>query len=179
MQNKKIVVLIALVAFLVGLVGMIICVTPGQTAPDRLVAKYVKAINAGNIEKIRKMGMASVVSDAMGSQLGGLLGSVQDGLSGDAFDKDQQAPTDKIYNALKKSAFSVTGELPEDFKEIKSVKVVGCVDGERESYMGLTGMNVGVVLEITFVDAEGETQSVCCAENIGVIRYKNKNYIAG
>ena len=175
MKNKKIAVLIALLAALVGLVGVIICVLPDQTSPDRLISNYVKAINAGNTDKMRQMGIASVLSDKLGSQLGNLQG----GLSGDAFDKDQQTHTDKIHKALNTSAFNVISDLPEGFKEIKSVKVVGCVDGEEESYMNLIGMNVGVVLEITFVDAEDNTQSICCAENIGVIRYNNKYYIAG
>ena len=175
MKNKKIAILIALAAVLIGLIGTVICILPSQTSPDKLVANYVKAINAGNTDKMRQMGIASVLSEALGSQLGNLQG----GFSGDAFDADQQTPSDKIYNALNKSAFYVTDDLPEDFKEIKSVKVVGCVDGEEESYMGLTGLNVGVVLEITFVDAEDNTQSICCAENIGVIRHKNKYYIAG
>ncbi len=181
MNNKKILVLIALIAALAGLIGVVVCVLPGQTKPDKVVAKYVAAINAGNTEKMKAMDASTILKDALGSQLGGLgdqLDDLQQGL-GSVLDKDESVSTDKIYTALEKSAFSITGALPEDFKEIKSVKVVGCVDGEPESYMGMTGLSVGVILEITYVDAEGEIQTLCEDETVGLILYKNRYYIGG
>ena len=178
MNNKKLMVIIALAVFLVGLVGAIICITPSQTPEEKLIGKYVNAINKGDTEKMHVLGIASVISDALGSQLGGLLDGIGSGISGDAFDEDEK-PTDKIYTALLSSPFSVTDDIPENFKEIKSVEVIGCVVGEQQNIMSLQGTNVGVVLEITFVDAEDNTQTVCCAENIGVIKYKSDYYISG
>ena len=115
MKNKKLVVLIALAAFLVGLIGAIICVIPSQTAEERLISKYVSAINKGDTEKMNKLSIASVISDALGSQLGGLLDGSDDSLSDDAFAKDEE-PVDKIYEALVQSAFDVADDIPEDHR---------------------------------------------------------------
>lgn len=168
MNNKKIMVLAALLAFLVGLIGLIVCVVPGQTAPDKAISKYISAVNSCNLEKMHELSASSVLSGMLG-QSGG-MGNIYG---------DESAPADKIYTALQSSVFDAASDLPEDFKEIKSVNLVGCVDGELESAMGITGMNVRVVLEVEYVDGEGNAQSLYSTENIGLIKYGSKYYITG
>ena len=168
MNNKKLMVLVALLAFLVGLIGLIICVVPGQTAPDKAVSKYISAVNNCDLEKMHEMSASSVIGGMLG-QSGGLGGNY----GGEA------APVDKVYAALQSSVFDIAGQLPEDFQEVKSLELVGCVDGETESFMGLSGMNVRVVLELEYVDAEGNTQTLCGTESVGLIKYGSKYYISG
>ncbi len=170
MNNKKIMALVALLAVLIGLIGVIVCVTPGQNAPERLISNYVSAINSCNTAKMQKMGAASFMSE--------MMGGVYSDLSA-AFGNVEAAPADSVYSALQSSAFGAVNGLPDGVTEVKAVKVVGCVVGEQESYMGLIGMNVTVVLEVSYVDAEGETQSLYSTESVGVMKYRNKYYIAG
>ena len=168
MNNKKIMVLVALLVFLVGLIGLIVCVVPSQTAPDKAISKYISAVNSCDLEKMHEMSASSVLSGMLG-QSGG-LGNIYG---------DENAPVDKIYAALQSSVFDIASDLPENFTEIKSVNLVGCVDGEMESFMGLSGMNVRVVLEVEYVDAEGNAQTLCSTESVGLIKYGSKYYISG
>ena len=171
MKNKKWMALVALLAALAGLIGLIVCITPSQTAADKTVSQYVAAINKANTEKMHKLDASTVLSDALGGLVSGLGSSYDESL--------EDYGDDKIYGALQLSTFSAAGYLPDNVEKIKSVKLVGCVDGEQSSYLGLTGMNVFAVLEIVYEDTDGQTQSMYCNESIGLLLYKNNYYIIG
>lgn len=174
MKNKKIMVLVALAVALVGLIGVIICVLPGQTATDKMVSKYVKAINAGDTEAIYNMSASAMLTDSFNSQWGDLFGN----LPGNVLDGEKETPADKVYAGLQKSVFNASDCLPTDFKQVKSVKVVGCVEGEEKNYSSMPAIAADVVLEITYVDAEDNTQTVTYTEGITVVKYRGKRYIA-
>lgn len=165
MKGSRIIAFAALLAVLAGIVGIIVCLQPSQSAPDKVISNYVSAINAVKVEKMNKYTFASVASDALGGLLGGQVDDLLD--SGNATD---------IYGALQCSTFSTSG-LPADLTKVTSVKLVGCVDGETESYMGLTGMSVTAVLQIDYEDANGDAQTLNTTEYVGLILYKNKYYI--
>lgn len=167
---KKIIAFVALFAVLAGIVGVIVCVLPSQSDPDKIISKYVSAINDVKVEKMKKYSFSTVAADALGELMGGQ--------TDDLFGGDDTTPADGIYGALQKSVFSLQG-LPEDLKQVTSVKLVGCVDGEKETAMNLTGLNVKAVLQIEYEDANGEAQTLNTSENIGLILYKNKYYIVG
>lgn len=176
MKTKKWIALIALVAVIAGMVGVIVCLVPGQTDSGKALAKYVAAINKGDTKAMKAMDFRSVMAQAFSAQLSG---SELEGLE-DMFDNDSDelVSNDKIYKTLAASNLSIANRLPEDFKQIESVKIVGSTDGEAESYMGITGMNVALVLELTYVDAEGKTQTVTQMEDVAVILYNRDYYVA-
>lgn len=177
MKTKKWMALIALVAIIAGLIGVIVCLVPGQTDSGKVVAKYVAAINKGDIQTLKSMDFTTVMAQAMGSQMGGAgLGDLEDLLDGDS---NESASGDAIYTALGKSIFDIADRLPEGFQKIESVKVIGCADGEPESLLGLTGYSVEVALELTYVDAEGQTKTITEMEDIGLIFYNKQYYVAG
>lgn len=169
MKGSKIIAFVALLAVLAGIVGVIVCVLPSQSAPDKAISAYVSAINAVKVEKMNKYTFASVASDALGNLFGGQLD--------DLVNSGEATPVNGIYGALQKSTFSVSG-LPDDLTKVTSVKLIGCVDGETETYLGMTGLNVTAILQISYEDSNGEAQTLNTTENIGLILYKNKYYIA-
>ena len=169
MKGSKIIAFVALLAVLTGIVGLIVCVLPSQSAPDKTISAYVSAINAVKVEKMNKYTFSSVASEA--------LGNFFDGQWDDSVNNGDSTTVDGIYGALQESVFSVRG-LPDDLAKVTSVKLVGCVEGETETYLGLTGHVVTVILQISYEDSNGEAQTLNTTEDIGLILYKNKYYIA-
>ena len=54
MKKVKIISIVALLAAVIGLAGLIVFLTPGQTKPDKIITKYVSAINAGKPDKMKE-----------------------------------------------------------------------------------------------------------------------------
>lgn len=174
MKKAKSISLIALLAAIVGLIGTIICLVPGQTKADSTIAKYVSAINSGKTEKMSKYtySVADLASNFIGEGYGGLVNAF-----GETSGEESVENKDTLYGALVKSVFSADHKLPSDLSKVKSVKLVGCVDGEELTELGMTGKSVAVVLKIDYVDAEGENRTTYSSESIGLIKIENKYYI--
>lgn len=176
MKNSKIISLVALLATIIGLVGLIICFVPGQSKPDKTIAKYVSAISSGKPEKMSDCmySLSDMAEQLLGSEYAGMIGSLEDAATGET----SSGYTDELYGTLASSVFGVS-DLPSDITKVKSVKVVGCVDGEETTEMGMTGLNVKVVLKIDYEDADGEKQTLYSVESVGLVKMKNKYYIVG
>lgn len=175
MKKAKIISIVALLAAVIGLAGLIVFLTPGQTKPDKIITKYVSAINAGKTDKMKDCTYSF-------SDMAGLIGNqYSDFLSGieNYADEDSTGYSDELYGNFVASVFDSASELPSDLKKLKSIKVVGCVDGKEETQLGITGLEVKVVLKMDYVDAEGQKQTAYSVESVGLIKVKNKYYIVG
>lgn len=164
-------IIISLLAFVIGVVGLIVCLTPGRTAPDKVVAGYVDAINDGDLEKMSEYMMTA--SDMLGSLSDSLgsLGSELDGLMGEmSGGQAQAAPGNEIYSALSASALQARNRLPEGVTQVTAVELCGCVDGEIQAAFGMTGVDVTAVLKVTYVDAEGKEKSFYSNERLGLVK---------
>lgn len=175
MKKIKIISIVALLAAVIGLAGLIVFLTPGQTKPDKTITKYVSLINAGKPDKMKECiyslsDMAGLISDDYSDLLSGL----EDYANGDS-----TGYSDELYGNFMTSVFDSASELPSDLKKLKSVKVVGCIDGEEETQIGITGLEVKVILKMDYINAEGENQTVYSVESVGLIKMKNKYYIVG
>lgn len=161
-------IIISLLAFVIGLVGVIVCLTPGTTAPDKVVAGYIDAINDGDVEAMNEYRMTA--SDMFGD-LGGSLGELGD--LGDLMGSgtaQQATPGNEIYTALASSGLSARNRLPEGVTQVTAVELCGCVDGEVQSAFGMTGLDVTAVVKVTYVDAEGKEKSFYSDESFGIVK---------
>ena len=176
MKKAKSISLIALLAAIVGLIGAIICLVPGQTKADKVIAQYVSAINSGKTEKMSKYtySLSDLASEFAGEEYAGLVGALEE-----YSEEENVENKDKIYGALTSSVFNANSKLPSDITKVKSVKLVGCVDGEEITELDITGISVNVILKIDYVDAKGKNQTTYSSETIELIKVENKYYIIG
>lgn len=174
MKKSKVIAIVALLVTLIGLIGLIICVTPGCSKPDKVIKKYVSAINSGKTEKMKKYKYSL-------SDLTGLISDEYSDLAEeleDYVDEEDDDYADERHSAFMASVFD-SSDIPSDIEKLKSVKVIGCVDGKESTEWGMTGLQVKVVLKIDFVDADGENQTIYHTDTIGLMRVKNSYKIVG
>ncbi len=148
---------IGLVALIVGIVGVIICLVPHYAAPESPVASYVAAVNKGDLGKMAKCTLSP-------SDLGG-LGGLSDML-GDMM--PQQSGVVDVKTALEQSFIS----CPDDAATVQSVELIGCVSGELQSAMGMSGCEVEAIIKITYTDEAGAEKVVVTNESFGVAKLK-------
>ncbi|MBO5796801.1 MAG: hypothetical protein J6R77_00450 [Clostridia bacterium] len=164
-------IIISLLAFVIGLVGVIVCLTPGTTAPDKVVAGYIDAINDGDIEGMSEYMMtASDMLGDLGNSLGADMDSLNDLRGEVSGGQAQAAPGNEIYSALSTSGLRARNRLPEGVTQVTAVELCGCVDGEVQSAFGMTGLDVTAVLKVTYVDAEGKEQFFYSNESFGIVK---------
>lgn len=160
-------ILIGVIAFIVGLVGLIICLVPGQSAADATVADYVSAVNSGNTKKM---------SDC-------ILKPSDLGVNMD-FDLDydtSESTGDKKLDALNESEFDF--EDNDSVKKINSVTLVGCIDGKKQTQSYMPGkkaeyVNVTAVVEIKYENDEGDEVVVYDEEEFQLVKGKRGFKIA-
>lgn len=167
---------IALLAFLVGVIGLVVCLVPHYSAPDKIIARYVAAINDGNVEKMNKCMLSG--SEEFSNLLGKEMGDIDD-LLGSLSSSEEAAPGNAAYVALQSSTFSAGNRLPDDVTEVKAVELYGCTDGETQTMMGITGLSVDVILKVTYVDGEGAEQTLFSEEDLNLIKSKSHYMIVG
>lgn len=156
-------ILISLLAILIGVGGLVFCLVPGYSAPDKAVAKYVSAINRGSMK-----GMAACQINE----------SDLHGIGSDLFDSDLKDkkvdPDNKIYSCLKESGLSAYRRLPKDAVKVKKVALCGCVNGEKENFDSMVGFKINAVVKVTYIDKDNEEQSFYCDENFAILKIRSK-----
>ena len=142
--------IIGLIILVIGISGSAVCLSPHYSAPEKVVAKYVKAVDNNNIKKMISCTIANDVANALGGD----------------FAEEVVPDSDSDSDALAKSFIN----SPENAKKIKSVKLLGCTIGENESAFGITGCEVTALIKITYLDDEDEKKTFVTEENITVIK---------
>ncbi len=152
---------LSLALVLVGLIGVIVCVTPSSSAQYKLIQKYVAAVNKADSE-----GMQECCADTED-----LLNLSNSGITSD--DDREDSVTDRI-TALKTSLLSISSYLPEDAKEVESLKVIGCSEAslfETDAFSSASA--VTAIIQMTYIDADGETAMVSHQENFVIAKTAN------
>lgn len=160
-------IVISLLAMLIGLGGLVFCLIPGYSGPDKAVAKYVSAVNRANLRDMASCQISE--SDLLGANL-------------DWFDYDladeKLDPDNKTYSALKFSGMSAYRRVPKDAVKVKKVALCGCVDGEQKDFQGMTGYRVTAVVKVIYIDKDNNEQTIFCDEKFGILKVKGKYKIA-
>ncbi len=161
--------IITVIAVLVGLAGSLVCILPSASAEYKLVNNYINAVNGANLEKMNSYLASDVLSSALGEEFEGVLDS----------SNKAQGNVDKL-SALKSSILSIRSELPEDAKEIKSIKLIGCNIGEetKADFIATSSTNVDAIVQLTYINADDETVSVTSVEDIQLCKIQNQLKIA-
>ena len=160
-MKKYIHVMLSLALMLIGIIGIIVCVVPSASAEYRLVKKYISAIN-----KADYTGMQECCADTED-----LLGISNSDI---ASDDDREASVTDRMTALKTSLLSISSYLPEDAKEVESLKVIGCSEAspfETDAFSSVS--EVTAIIQMTFIDADGETAMVSHQENFVIAKTSN------
>ena len=152
---------LSLALVLLGLIGVIVCVTPSSSAQYKLIQKYVAAVN-----KADSKGMQECCADTED-----LLGISNSDI---ASDDDREASVTDRMTALKTSLLSISSYLPEDAKEVESLKVIGCSEASPfETDAFSSASEVTAIIQMTFIDADGETAMVSHQENFVIAKTAN------
>lgn len=158
-MKKYIHVMLSLALILIGMIGIIVCIVPSASAEYRLVKKYISAVNkadytgmqeccANDKDLINLFNFDSVASD----------------------DTQEDSVTDRA-TALKASRLGIGAYLPEDAKEVASLKVIGCSEAplsETDSFSSASA--VTAIIQMTYIDADGETAIVSHQENFVIAK---------
>jgi len=142
---------LGVIALIIGLIGIFSSLSSHYTDAQEVVADYVEAINDGNMQEMISCTMASMGNINMN------MNTNINGTDGESVDAKLQC--------LTKSSFSV----PEGAVKINSIELIGCSQTEQSTGFGVQGYNVTALVEMTFEDAKGETQTTMTDCSFGVI----------
>lgn len=141
--------LVALLALVLGITGVLVCVIP-HYGPEKIVYDYVAAVEKGDADKItdcyapsQMMGMDSVMNE--------------------------------IAGAVSANLAQYMLNVPKDAK-VESIRVIGC--SVEESKETLNSYNVVALIEGEYVDAEGATQTTVVDRDFTVIKTQKGYKIA-
>ena len=165
--------LIALLAVVVGLVGIIVCITPGRPAPDKTMEKYIAAINKADASKMQDC----YATGALMQQLGDAFDiDMDDYLEENSQKLEVSVDYDRLA-ALQDSYLSVSSMLPENTVEVKKVKLLGCTNSSDQkadqlsaALLGTKLVEVLALVEVTYVTEDGEQQTVRNQESLGMVQ---------
>ena len=165
--------LIALLAAVVGLVGVIVCVTPSRPAPDKTMEKYIAAINKADANKMQDC----YATAAIMQQLGDAFDVDMDDYLEETTKKLQVSADYDRLAALDDSYLSVSSLLPENTVEVKKIKLLGCTNSSDQqtdqlstALLGTKLVEVLALVEVTYVTKDGEEGTVRNQESLGMIQ---------
>lgn len=161
--------LCAVLALLIGVIGLIVVLNPSKTDGEKVIAKYVAAVNNCDAKALNKLEDPSKIIKSLGS-LSDLMG--EDIVPDHEFDKGDRK------EALAQSRISGF-DIPET-ATVDSVKLLAVTGEEKhsESYMNLhiRYISLNAIIEVSYTMEDGVTETVQ-AEDSFDIWYNKSNYV--
>lgn len=164
-MKKPLVFILSAVVALLAAVGLIVMISPSQTSEQKTVKKFVSAVADGNADKVKKLlsadalGVADLDLDDDGVDPAvqllrkcgiGCPSELYEGEDADVTENDGAEEKNKDEKSEKTKK-----------PELKCVKVVAFfIDEDEEPVTALsTRCDVNALIEVTYKDKEGETQT--------------------
>lgn len=157
-------VIIGLAMLVIGAVGLVFCLLPQYSAAEQVVANYVSAIDAGDIEKMASYTSSGSITKTFGDALDD-FGITEDALEYEGETEEETVEADPVLQALRSSSIAA----PDDAVSIQSVELIGCTSGAEESAFGMTGCDVTALVRIEYTDANEVAHSKVVEENFPLI----------
>lgn len=161
--------LCALLALIIGIVGLLVVLNPSKTDAEKMIEKYVAAIDNGDAKAMNKLEDPTKIIKSLG-KLSDLMG--EDVVPDHDFDKGNRK---EALEESKVSAFY----LPED-ATVDSVKLLAVTQEEKknESYLTLSikYISAKAIIEVTYTTEDGTTETVQKEESFD-IWYNKSTYV--
>ncbi len=161
--------LCAVLALIIGIVGLIVLLNPSKTEGEKVVEKYITAVNKGDAKAMNKLEDPSKILKSFGS-LSQVLGD--EVIPDHDFDKGDRK------EALAQSKISGF-EIPED-ATVDRVKLLAVSEEEKhnQSYLNISVKYISIhaVIEVTYTTEDGTTKTLQ-EENSFDIWYHKSNYV--
>lgn len=160
MIKKNLGLIIAAVLILVGLIGALVCAIPSVSDEQKLINKYIKAIDDCDLEAVKECMPIEELSGALSIDEGEIFGDAS------------RYQTKLDY--LKVSGISGYGYIPEDAKEVKSITLVATEIKEgTELLLPDSTAVVKAIVKITYVDVNNKTVSFTSSDDFSLVNTKN------
>lgn len=163
-MSKNISIVIAIILVIVGIIGVIFCTIPTTSKEEKVVIKYINAIDNCDIDGVK---------DCL--YLGDLAYMDVDDYGLAEFDDNLSAKLDY----MKMSDLAALYEIPEDVTEIKEVSVVSIYkDSEdKQDVLSEKTSAVNATIKVTYIDADGESISFTAVERFQILETSKGNKI--
>ncbi len=170
-MKRYISLIVALVLVVTGIIGTFACISPSKMKESKVIYKYINAIDDGKIAKMMKYTIMGGYSDAISNALGN---ASEELLQMSGVDTSR----DTVGGCLFLSGMNAASKIPSDAKEVKSVELVCYNKAEDpnaqfsiEDFLGLSkSVKVLAVVEVEYIDADGETVTVLSDETFHLVR---------
>lgn len=160
--------LCAVLALIIGVVGLIVVLNPSQTEAEKVLDKYVSAVNKADAKTMNKLEDPTKVAKAFGA-LGELLD--EDSIPDHDFDKGDR------NEALKQSKISGF-DIPEG-ATVEKVKLIGITEQEKRTELSFKYVSVSALIEVTYALEDGTTETVQNENSFDILYYKSAYVIIG
>lgn len=150
MMKKYKSLIIAISFLLIGIIGITIYLIPSSNNENKVLYKYVSAINSGNIEKMNECCEDKIVNEY-----------------------SSKSEDDKLAYALKCSKFDVNHYLSDDFKAIESIKLLS-TKTEKEFSSFTKSYNINAFIRVEYVNSKNEKVSFVSKKTFEISKSNGK-----
>lgn len=174
MKNFPVKLLVSVLCVIAGVVLLTVTVAPAKDPCEKIISKYISAINSENSEKMHDLEFSA--EDYLdGTGLGELLGGIED-----AYESETGSGETTRMELFKSSA--VSSRVPYDAGEVKKIKLLGCFEGENISEYGITAAEYDILVEVTYTvseDGEETDRTICYGDTVSLAKGKSGYRIIG
>lgn len=153
-KYKSILISILLVVF--GIIGILFCAIPHTSKEQKIVNKYIKAINNCDIEELKDCYPLKSTN-----------------IFSDDYEKIFNSYSDRLKTKLdyiEMSGLSVCDKLPEEVKEIKNISLVSINNcSDDESFFSTKTFTVDATIKVEYISEEDEIFSFTAIETFQLV----------
>lgn len=145
-KNKNII--IAAILIVIGIIGVLLCTIPSTSKEQKVINKYINAINDCDMEGIKKCLPLE--------ELGNLISTDYENL----FSLNSTESNSKL-DFMKKSGLSACSRIPDDAKEVKSISLISTLKDvsteENVELLSAKEFTVYATIEVSYITSDDET----------------------
>ena len=171
MKNFPLKLLLSFVSFVIGLVMVIVIVVPSYDAGEKVIKKYISAINSENAEKMQKYELSA--SDYLG-------GLVNDEIL-ETFDTEDSKEEQITRKYLLENG-AIASRVPDEALEVTKIKLLGCSNRQSQEELGISFLSYDILLEVEYVveeDGEELNQTIYYGDTVNLANGNSGYKIAG
>ena len=174
MKKFPVKLLVSVLCVIAGVVLLTVTVAPAKNPCEKIIGKYISAINSENSKKMHDLEFSA--EDYLdGTGLGELLGGIQD-----SYESETESGETTRMELFKSSA--VSSRVPDDADKVKKIKLLGCSAGENISEYGITAAEYDILVEVTYTiseDGKETDKTICYGDTVSLAKGKSGYRIVG
>lgn len=157
-KNKNIIS--AIILIVIGIMGVLLCTIPSMPKEEKVIKKYINAINDCDIEGIKKCLPLEEIEKMIATDYEELFGSYSEYLS-------------SKLDFMKMSDLSACSEIPNDVKEVKNITLISTnrdVSAEENvELLSAKAFTINATIEVTYITSDDKTISFTTIETFQLL----------